>query len=82
MEGGLRNAPVGPEGGRPDIGPNTLPVKGQVHDELTRRGPVEGAGGTVDRDRAEYRPLDGVIVHAGERSQAHFVGAEVFCLRS
>ena len=52
-----------------------MSVKGQVHDQLTRRGPVEGAGGTVDGDRAENRHLDGVIVHAGERSQALFVGA-------
>jgi hypothetical protein len=55
-----------------------MAVEGQVHDELARSGPPERANGPTDSDGPEDRDLDGVTAHAGERSQAHLVGAEGF----
>ena len=58
VEGGLRNAPVGPQGGCPDVGPDTLTMKGQVDDELPGRGTVKGLRGAPDLDRAQHGDVD------------------------
>jgi len=57
-------------------------VEGEVDDQVARGGAAKRPGGAVHEDRPEDRDFHGVGGHAGERSPAHCVGAEVFCPRS
>ena len=52
------HAPVGPQGRRPDVVPDSLPMEGQIDHQLPGRRAAEGPGGAADLDRSQDGDLD------------------------
>ena len=76
--GGQGHRSLGPDRQRPLGVAHTVPVEGQVDDELQRGGAAKRCGRAADDDRTEHRDFDAVVAHAGGTVAAERVGAEGF----